>query len=387
MLRRDSTPRPGRVSPSAMRDLIGELRDGIWALSPSRFPYRRFFAALALGGAGGWSFARLQLPLPWMLGPMTVCTIAALFRAPIAAPAVVRPPMTMVIGVLLGAGFSPAILGQLPSWIAPLLGLLAFILVCGLACVSYFRVVARYDPVTAYFAGMPGGLVEMVILGEERGGNARTIALIHSARILLIVMTLPFIVQWLLGVSLGARPAFGRSLLDTPWPSDLWLVATAIVGAILGDWLRLPAKYLLGPMLVSAGIHILGLSDFQPPQEIVIAAQLVLGTTIGCRFLGTPPREILSVLLVSLGSTAILVAITLAFGYLIARVSTFGAIPLILAYSPGGLAEMSLIALALHIEVAFVAAHHVIRVFLVMVGAGLVFGFTPAARRKRGAPP
>ena len=42
-----------------MRDLIGDLRDGLWALSPSRFPYGRFAAALALGAAGGWSFARL----------------------------------------------------------------------------------------------------------------------------------------------------------------------------------------------------------------------------------------------------------------------------------------------------------------------------------------
>ena len=55
-----------------MRDLIGDLRDGLWALSPSRFPYGRFAAALALGAAGGWIFAYLRLPLPWMLGPMTV---------------------------------------------------------------------------------------------------------------------------------------------------------------------------------------------------------------------------------------------------------------------------------------------------------------------------
>ncbi|CAA9317743.1 MAG: hypothetical protein AVDCRST_MAG90-839, partial [uncultured Microvirga sp.] len=81
-----------------MRDLIGELRVGLWALSPSRFPYARFAGALTLGVLGGWSFSRLGLPLPWMLGPMTICTLAALLRAPIAAPAVVRPPMTMVIG-------------------------------------------------------------------------------------------------------------------------------------------------------------------------------------------------------------------------------------------------------------------------------------------------
>ena len=28
-----------------MRDLIGDLRDGLWALSPSRFPYGRFSLA------------------------------------------------------------------------------------------------------------------------------------------------------------------------------------------------------------------------------------------------------------------------------------------------------------------------------------------------------
>jgi uncharacterized membrane protein AbrB (regulator of aidB expression) len=61
------------------------------ALAPSRFPYLRFAAALTLGTAGGWTFAQLNLPLPWMLGAMTSCTLGALVRAPVAAPAVVRP--------------------------------------------------------------------------------------------------------------------------------------------------------------------------------------------------------------------------------------------------------------------------------------------------------
>jgi len=85
--------------------------------------------------------------------------------------------------------------------------------------------------------------------------------------------------------------------------------------------------------------------------------------------------------MLSLGSTVILVAITLGFGFGMSRLSSYGAIPLILAYSPGGLAEMSLVALALRIEVAFVAAHHIIRVFMVMVGAGLVFRFLPLRRK------
>jgi uncharacterized membrane protein AbrB (regulator of aidB expression) len=53
---------------------------------------------------------------------------------------------------------------------------------------------------------------------------------------------------------------------------------------------------------------------------------------------------------------------------------------LLLAYSPGWLAEMSLAALSLGIEVAFVAVHYIVRVFIVMVSAAPVFALV---RRNR----
>jgi len=281
--------------------------------------------------------------------------------------------MTMIIGVMLGVGFTPQILESVANWLSTVLGLTGFILISGGACVAYFRRVAGFDLPTAYFAGMPGGLVEMVILGEDKGGNARTIALVHSARVLLVVLTLPFLVQIISGTALGARPQLGVSVFETPWRDELWLISTALAGAFLGHVLRLPARLLLGPMLASAAVHVLGWTHFAPAVEIVNVAQLVLGTTIGCRFAGTAPREITRILVLSFGSTAILLTITVAFAAGMSQVSLYGQVPLLLAYSPGGLAEMSLVALSLGIEVAFVAAHHIIRVFIVMIGAAPAF--------------
>src|SRR6185503_10735687 len=131
----------------------------------------------------------------------------------------------------------------------------------------------------------------------------------------------------------------GVSILDAPWTTDLWLIGAAILGSVVGHYLRLPAKNLLGPMVVSALVHITGLSDFTPPREIVNAAQVGLGTVIGCRFLGTSPREIVKILGLSAGGTAILLTITLVFAFLVSRVAPYGMVPLLLAYSPGGLAE------------------------------------------------
>lgn len=369
-----------------MQSWLAEIRSGLLDLRPSRFPYGRFALALAIGIVGGYLFLRASLPLPWMLGAMTLCTVAALLHVPVAAPSVIRSPMAAVIGVMLGSGFTPAIIGQVPQWIGPLAGLVVFMMACGLTVVWYFRALGGYDRTTAFFSGMPGGLVEMVIYGEERGGDARVIALVHSARILMVVMTLPFIIQWSQGVSL-ARPVGGVSMFDVPVLSQGWLVGCGLAGALLGHLLRLPAKTLLGAMIVSAGVHISGLSDFKPSFEIVNAAQVVLGVVIGCRFAGTATRVVLKVLALSVGSTAILLFWMTLFAFVVARLTGSEPVTLILAYSPGGLAEMSLIAVALNVEVAFVAAFHVIRVFLVMIAAPVLFGWFGLGGRPPDAGP
>jgi membrane AbrB-like protein len=348
--------------------------------APSAFPYARFALALGIGGGGGFLFSTLNLPLPWMLGAMSACTLATLFRAPVAAPGVVRPPMTVVIGVMLGAGFSPQVVESVVHWGPTIAGLAAFVILAGAACVTYFRKVAKFDLATAYFSGMPGGLVEMVIVGSEKGGDARTIALVHSARILMVVMALPFIIQMISGTALGPRARLGTSIVDTPWTDEAWFLLTALAGVVLGHLLRLPARLLVGPMLASAIVHVTGVTRFVPPVEIVNAAQLVLGTTIGCRFAGSTPIEIVRILWLTFLSTVILLTLTLIFAFGISQVSDYDVVPLLLAFSPGGLAEMSLVALSLGIEVAFVAAHHIIRVVFVMLGAAPVFAVLHRSR-------
>ncbi len=363
-----------------MLSWLADIRSGFAALTWSVFPYPRFAFTLALGLASGLLFQSLGTPLPWMMGPMIACTIAALLKLPIAAPPVIRPPMTMVLGVMLGSAFSPELVARIPQWWPATLGLLGFMLACGLSAVWYFRAVGGYDRTTSYFAGMPGGLVEMVTVGEERGGDARVIALVHTVRILLIVMTVPFAVQWFGGVSLN-RTAGAASVFSTPFITEVWLLGCGLAGALIGHLLRLPAQNLLGPMLVSAVVHVLGWSDFKPPFEIVNAAQLVLGMVIGCRFAGTAASVVMRIIGLSLGSTAILLFWTAAAAAIVSSLTGMSPLTLVLAYSPGGLAEMSLIALALHAEVAFVAAHHIIRIFVVMVAAAPLYALVGSFAR------
>jgi uncharacterized protein len=350
-----------------------DVGEGVKSLAPNRLPYAKFGLAIALGLIGGSIFQWLRLPLPWMLGPMMACTLTAIVQLPIIAPQVVRQPMSAIIGVLLGATFGPTVFAHIGSWIGTIFGLLIFMVCCGVSSIWYLRKFGGIDAQTAYFAGMPGGLAEMIMLGEERGADVKAIALIHGARILIVIMTLPFVIQWLAGVTLVRGPGNAPSIFTSPAVSEFLLLGCALTGSLLGHVLKLPAQNLLGPMLVSGAVHLSGLSDFKPTFEVVNAAQLVIGTTVGCRFAGIAPGVILAQMRLSLGATAILLAWTGVFAFIISRLTSFDVMTVMLAYSPGGLAEMSLVAIALNAEVAFVAAHHLIRVVLVMVMAAPVF--------------
>ena len=85
---------------------------------------------------------------------------------------------------------------------------------------------------------------------------------------------------------------------------------------------------------------------------------------------------------VSAGATALMLICTVAFALVLAPLTGMRSTPLILAFAPGGLAEVSLIAISLGVETAFVATHHVARIAMIVIGVPIVFR---AKRRLRAA--
>ena len=329
--------------------------------------------ALALGGAGGWVASLLNLPLAWMIGAMLATTAGSMGGLPLAMSMRVRAVMVAVLGVMLGSGFTPEILGRMAEWSLSLAALALYAAVAGGAAWLYFHRVCGYDRVTSYFAAMPGGLSEMIVVGTEMGGDTRIISLSHSARLLLVVLILPFGFQFFLGYDPAAKPAAGLPLGLMPGSDLAVLAACGVVGFFGAKAIKLPAAPVVGPMILSAAVHLAGWSEAHPPFELVAAAQVVVGSAIGCRCAGATLRLILRAVVASLGSTAILLALNVVFAAALHATLGLSATALMLAYAPGGLAEMSLIAIAIGTDAAFVATHHIVRIFLIVVFAPLTF--------------
>ena len=332
----------------------------------------RLGRTLVVGAVGGALFAWLNLPLAWMLGAMVATTAVSLGGANLYVPGPMRSIMVAIIGVLLGASFTPEVVEKAREWPLTIGCLLLYLGVLVGALFLYFHRIVGLDVPTAYFSATPGGLSEMVITGAAMGADDRTIALIHTSRVLLVVLAIPLWYRFMTGVA-TTPSAMGPSIGAIGLADVAVLTACAIAGVVAGRLLRLPAYRLSGPLLASAAVHVTGLNESAPPWEVVAAAQVVVGSAIGARFTGVPIRRVLGLMAAALVSTVLMLAATVSFALVLAPATGLDWRSIVLAYAPGGLAEMSLIALSLGIETAFVATHHVIRIGLIVVAAPLVF--------------
>ena len=347
----------------------------------SGIDWKALAVTVMLGTAGGALFRWLTIPLPWMLGAVTFTTIAAMSGSVrITMPRHIRGGFLTILGVLLGASFTPAIISRMHEWFWTAAGLAAWALVAGACAYVYLRRVAGFDPATAYFAATPGGLAEMVLVGSQVGAHVPTLALSHAVRVMLVVLVIPIWFRFE-GVITAQSSRALVGLLDVAPADYAILAACAIGGSFTANRLRIPAAGMLGPLLFSVAVHLTGITESQPPYVLTAAAQVVLGSAIGQRFAGTTPRTIAATAMHGIVSTLIMLGLAIAFAAAFAAFTGQTFPGLVLAYAPGGFAEMSLIALALSVDSAFVASHHLIRIILVVTLAPVIF------RRFNGPPP
>jgi uncharacterized protein len=315
--------------------------------------------ALAIGTAGGFVFDWLRMPLAWMLGACVFCTVAAFF-------------MIIVLGVLLGSGFTPDLVQRLGEWAVSLCVLTGMTMTGASLCFVWLRIFTGWDKVTCYFAAMPGGLNDMTIMGGAMGGDERAIALAHALRILTVVLTIPIWYRLVTGAQTSVLTVV-QGATSNDWKDYAILIACGVIGAVAGRLLRLPASFMMGPMIVSAIAHLGGLTDSQPPGVLVAAAQVVVGAGIGCRFVGANFDRLHKEMAASIGAAFLLIGCAVGFAEITWLLTGLNFDATVLSYAPGGFAEMSLIGLALGIEIAMVATHHLFRLFLIVLTGPLVF--------------
>jgi len=323
----------------------------------------------AIAGVGVALFYGAGLPLPWLLGPIFACLFSALIGIQMRGIKPVNEAMRTILGVAVGATFTPVLLLSMMGMWPTLLMIPLMIIVIGLIGVPYFQRVWGYDFATSYYSAMPGGLQDMLVFGEEAGGNPRALSLIHATRVLVIVVALPFILQGLWQADLSNPP--GAPAASIPPLQLALMVGCALVGWQGAKAIGMFGASILGPLIVAAACALAGLLHHRPPAEAIWAAQFFIGMTVGVKYTGITMTEVRRDLAAGFGFCGILIVLTLIFVEGIYSTGLAPGMEALLAFAPGGQAELTVMALIVGADVAFVIAHHVLRIFVVILGAPL----------------
>ncbi len=314
-------------------------------------------------------FKLLHLPLPWLLGPIFACLIAALAGVQMRGIKVVNDAMRTILGVAVGATFTSALLISMGAmW--PTLLMIPLMTGCiGLLGVLYFQRVWGYTFATSYYAAMPGGLQDMLVFGEEAGGNVRTLSLVHATRVMVIVVALPFLLTWAWNADLTNPP--GAPAASIGLDQLALMTFCGLVGWRTAKRLGMFGATILGPLLLAAALSLMGVLQHRPPAEAIWAAQFFIGMGVGSKYVGVTMAEVRRDVTAALGFCVILLLLTVAFAETIHLAGLAPSMETILAFAPGGQAELTVLALIVGADMAFVVAHHVLRIFVVILGAPL----------------
>lgn len=333
--------------------------------------------ALALGAVGAGAATALGLPLPILLGSLVLVAVLSVLGWRIGGlapdlPQNLRLGFVPVIGVSIGGAFYPGLLAEAATWWPSLAGLALFVPLAHAISYAIYRSIGGLDRVTALFAAVPGGLIESISMGEQAGADLQMLTMLHFLRLIGCILLVPFAFWLLTGHAVGSAAGVAMPGSQVPvLPQDaVVLLAAGLAGYFGGKWIGLPGFTITGPVLASGAAHLVGLTAAVPPHWMVQMTQLVVGASLGCRFAGLPRGSL--PLALRLALVSVLVTLALGFGFALGLHGAVGQRigTVFLAFAPGGVSEMSLVALSLHVSVVYVAAHHIARIVLAVAVAG-----------------
>lgn len=334
-------------------------------MRPARETFLNPLLSLVLCALAGALCARLQLPLPWMIGPMLVMAACNFGGLRLRAPKPARTLGQVIIGTALGLYFTPAVAREVAALWPVLLSAAVLALVIGALSGWLLARLSGTEPATAFFASVPGGATEMAVLAERFGARVDHVALAQSLRILLVVLTIPAVLTYSGVHGADFYPQSGAAF--RPSGLALLLGITAAAGAML----RLTGMgnaFMFGPLLAAALIALFELPLSSMPSLLTNAGQLLLGCALGARFERRSVESLPVYVAAVTASVVAAMALSTLIAYVLAQLNGVGFPSLVLAVAPGGIAEMCITAKVLQLGVPIVTAAHVTRV-VVLVSA------------------
>ncbi len=340
--------------------------------------------AAAVGIPAGFLFDYLRTPIPWMIGPMIAVAALNLTGVGMHSPPWARQIGQVILGSAVSLYFTPPVVAALGGNLPAILAATISVFLVGIFGALTLSKASGVDAKSTFFASIPGGAMAMAVLADRYGAEIAPVAVAHSLRVSVVVILIP------LALTYGGFPLEASAYRPTVPLNVSILVAWLAIGWLLGaisERFHFHNGCLLVPIFFGAALTMAGVRLSAVPHFLTDIAQLLFGLVLGARYeRAFFARYKLFIPFALLNSFFILIA-SVAAGALLAWLFKLPIATMVIATSPGGLAEMTITAQALQISVPLVVAFHLFRVVVVNMGTQYIYLWSARLLRTGAAAP
>ena len=327
-------------------------------------------SALIAGIIGGAVFTLLHLPLSWLLGSMvSVFLINKWTKLELAWPSYFRDIGLVIVGYTIGQSFSKQtmieIFTQLPSMLATTVTLIVFSMILAYIT-SHMTGIGLPSTITG---SIPGGLSQMVALGEEmRNIDLTVVTILQVIRLLSVIFVVPFLV--FSPLLAGERAGTGTAAQSFELPVIQWgfvlFFTIAVAAGILAKKIHLPTPALLGPILMIGGFMVAEWPVPHMPSLLIILAQLSLGIYFSFMMNFSSSGSMGKFIIWSLFTSLCLLLCCAGLSVLLSRWHDISFLTAFISLAPGGMAEMALVGQAVDADLSIITGYHLFRILFIL---------------------
>jgi membrane AbrB-like protein len=228
---------------------------------------------------------------------------------------------------------------------------------------------AGWDRTDALLAVYPGALAAVFDLLESEKASSKVI-IVHLMRLLLITVLVSFLIP---GQAAAVAVADGDPLTTGMALTALSVIALSVLLGRLLLVIGVPAPFMLTAIIITAVFVKSGwLHGFHMPDWSLNLAALILGVRIGSRFQGLGFAELGRHGRTALVSVGLMIVVAAVFAEVAARWLGSDPLSLWLAYMPGAIETIAIVAFGGGLNVVFILTHHLSRMVLLHFAPALL---------------
>ncbi|WP_339323854.1 AbrB family transcriptional regulator [Paenibacillus sp. FSL W8-0194] len=336
----------------------------------------RLLYTLVLGIIGGFAFKWIHMPVPWLLGPMIVTLIAskAIRRIKPVCPTAVRNSGMIIVGYTIGLAFTAETLRQIGRQLPSMVLLTVLLLLGSLAIAALVSKLSGVPFPTVLMGSIPGGLTQMVSLADDiEGIDITVVTFLQVSRLMMIIFFVPLLVFSPFFGGTGGREtaaathAASSAGWDGLFPHVIGFAVLCTLFAVVGQRIKFPTAYLLGPMIATVLLQLSGYAGHALPAVVLNASQLVIGVYVGMLLKPEQLGNKLRIIVLAAFSGVLLILCSIGLSLLFTRLHAVSFVTAFLGLAPGGMDQMGIIGKEAGADLSVVICYQLFRTLFIFL--------------------